>query len=70
MALGIVAARLPHGQRDGTIHRLIALAPLRARKLLLSLILSGEGVDIKLVESGIAELFEAAKAQTLAPNSE
>jgi hypothetical protein len=64
VALGIVGARLPHGHRDGTIQRLIALAPLRAREhLLLSLILSGEDVDITLIESGIAELIEIAKAQ-------
>ncbi|HKS76586.1 MAG TPA: hypothetical protein VJQ82_25455, partial [Terriglobales bacterium] len=64
VALGIVATRLPHGQRDGTIQRLVALAPLRAREnLILSLILSGEDVDIRLVERGIVELFEAAKSQ-------
>jgi hypothetical protein len=38
VALGIVAARLPHGQRDATIETLISLAPRRARSnLLLSL---------------------------------
>lgn len=64
VSLGIVGARLPHGQRTGTIEKLIALAPRQKRaSLLLALILSGEIVDIKLVEQGIAETFEAAKTQ-------
>lgn len=65
VALGIVATRLPHGQRDVTIQKLISLAPRQARAaLLLSLILSGEDIDIKLVADGIAETFEAAKNET------
>jgi hypothetical protein len=62
VALGIVGARLPHGQRDASIHKLIGLAPRRARaNLLLSLVLSGEDMAIELVAAGIAETFEAAK---------
>src|SRR3546814_2506835 len=50
VALGIVGSRLPHGQRDLTIQKLISLAPRQARAgLLLSLVLSGEDIDIKLV---------------------
>lgn len=65
VALGIVGTRLPHGQRDPTIQKLISLAPRQARAaLLLSLILSGEDIDIKLVADGIAETFEAAKKET------
>jgi len=65
IALGIVGARLPHGERTATIEKLIALAPRQARaSLLLSLILSGEDIDIKLVADGIAETFEAAKKVT------
>ncbi|SHO63571.1 hypothetical protein SAMN02745172_01437 [Pseudoxanthobacter soli DSM 19599] len=65
VALGIVGARLPHGQRDATIQKLISLAPRQARAaLLLSLIISGEDIDIKLVAHGIAETFEAAKKET------
>ncbi|WP_255369625.1 NACHT domain-containing NTPase [Nitrosovibrio sp. Nv17] len=65
VALGIVGTRLPHGQRDPTIQKLISLAPRQARAaLLLSLILSGEDIDIKLVADGIAETFEAAKEET------
>ncbi len=65
IALGTVGARLPHGQRDLTIQKLISLAPRQARAaLLLSLILSGEDIDIKLVSDGIAETFEAAKKET------
>lgn len=65
IALGIVGARLPHGQRDMTIQKLISLAPRQARAdLLLSLILSGEEIDIRLVSDGIAETFEAAKKET------
>jgi alkylhydroperoxidase/carboxymuconolactone decarboxylase family protein YurZ len=64
VALGIVAVRLPHGQRDATIQKLISLAPRRSRAALLqSLILSGECIDIEMVKKGIAEVFEAAKTQ-------
>lgn len=65
VALGIVAARLPHGQSDATIKKLISLAPRRSRAaLLLNLILSGESIDIDLVKNGIVEVFDAAKTQT------
>ncbi|MBW8320975.1 MAG: hypothetical protein K0M49_05315 [Arenimonas sp.] len=65
VALGIVGIRLPHGKRDAIIHRLVSLAPRQARAaLLLSLVLSGEDVDIKLVADGIAETFEAAKKES------
>ncbi|HEL5054260.1 TPA: hypothetical protein UOA92_002055 [Stenotrophomonas maltophilia] len=65
VALGIVGARLPHGQRDTTIQKLISLAPRQARAaLLLSLILSGEDIDIRLVADGIVETIEAAKNET------
>jgi len=63
-ALGIVAVRLPHGQRDATIEKLIALTPRRGRsKLLLNLILSGAEIDSRLVAEGIAETLEEAKNQ-------
>jgi hypothetical protein len=62
--LGIVALQLPHGRRDSTIQRLIALAPRRARAgLLVSLVLSGEEIDTKATADGIAETLEAAKAE-------
>ncbi|MFX0546884.1 NACHT domain-containing protein [Roseovarius sp. S1116L3] len=65
VTLGIVGARLPHGQRDAMIQKLISLAPRQARAaLLLSLLLSGEDIDIKLVADGIAETFEAAEKET------
>jgi hypothetical protein len=65
VALGIVASRLPHGQRDSTIQKLIALAPRRARSdLLLGLVLSGEEIDVKVVADGISETLEAAKTDT------
>lgn len=61
--LGIVSVRLPHGQRDATIEKLISLTPRRARsKLLLNLVLSGAEIDSKLVIDGVAETLEAAKA--------
>ncbi|MGN5643364.1 hypothetical protein AA0K91_27925, partial [Burkholderia multivorans] len=63
-SLGIVAARLPHGQRNTTIETLLALSSRRERsKLLLNRILSGEEIDSKLVVDGIAETFEAAKKE-------
>src|SRR3546814_11171000 len=65
VALGIVGSRLPHGQRDLTIQKLISLAPRQARAgLLLSLVLSGEDNDIKLVADGISATFESAKKET------
>lgn len=65
VALGVVAARLPHGQRDFTIQKLISLAPRRSRAALLrNLILSGESVDIELVKNGIVEVFDSARTQT------
>ncbi len=65
VALGIVASRLPHGERDSTIQTLITLAPRRARPdLILNLVLSGEEIDIKVVADGISETFEAAKTAT------
>lgn len=63
--LGIVASRLPHGQRNSTIQKLIVLANRRERpNLLLNLVLSGEEIDIKVVADGISETFEAAKTET------
>lgn len=65
IALGIVGMRLPHGQRDEMIRKLISRAPRQARAaLLLSLVLSGKDIDIKLVADGIAETFDAAKTET------
>lgn len=62
--LGIVAVRLPHGQRDATIEKLISLTPRRARsKLLFGLLLSGAEIDSKIVTDGIADTFEAAKTE-------
>jgi hypothetical protein len=64
VALGSVAARLPHGQRDATIQKLLSLAPRGARAVLLqNLILSGETIDIEMVKNGLAEVFDAAKDQ-------
>lgn len=62
--LGILAVRLPHGQREATIKKLIALSPRRGRfKLLLNLILSGAEIDSRLVTDGLAETLEAAKTE-------
>jgi hypothetical protein len=64
VALGLVAARLPHGHRPVTIQKLISMAPRRLRAALLqNLILSGESISIELIKQGIAEVFEAAKTQ-------
>jgi hypothetical protein len=64
VALGIIAAALPHGQRDATIQKVISLASGRSRAALLrNLMLSGESIDIDLVKNGIVEVFEAAKTK-------
>ena len=56
---------MAHGQRDGTIRKLIEMTPRRARvNLLLNIVLSGEEIDMKDVADGIAETFEAAKTET------
>ena len=65
VSLGISACRLPHGKHDGTIQKMIELAPRRARAaLLLSLVLSGKEIDLKPVADGIAETLEAAKTES------
>lgn len=62
VALGSVASGLPHGRRDSTIQKLIALAPRHPRShLLLGLVLSGEEIDAKVVADGVSETLEAAK---------
>ena len=65
VALGIVASRLPHGQRKDIVRKLLSLAPRRSRAALLqNLILSGEIIDIDMVKNGIAEVFAAAEEQS------
>ncbi len=65
VALGIIAARLPHGERGAILQKLLALAPRGPRATLAqSLILSGEVVDVSVVSNGITELLEASKTQT------
>lgn len=62
--LGIQAVRIPHGQREATIDKLIAITPRRTRStLLLNLVLSGVEIESRLVTDGIAETFEAAKKE-------
>jgi hypothetical protein len=64
VGLATVATRLPHGQRDSTIRKLIELTPPRTRSsLLLNLVLSGEEIDSKIVADGMAETLEAAKRE-------
>lgn len=63
-ALGTVAVRLPHGQRDATINKLIDMTPRRGRfKLLSNLILSGAEINVGLVANGVAETLDAAKKE-------
>ncbi len=65
LALAAVGTTMPHGERRETIDRLLATAPRRARaRLLLSLILSGETIQIGTIETGIADVFEAAKTES------
>lgn len=62
VVLGIAAASLPHGQRDATISKLIALSPLRARqKLLLNLVHAGAVIESATVLAALTELIEKAK---------
>ena len=69
VSLGITGLRLPHGQRHAIIRRLISLAPRDGYRgarsdLLLSLVLSGEVIDISDVIAGIDATVEAAKTQS------
>jgi hypothetical protein len=65
VALGMIAARLPHGERARTIQMLLSQASRRTRAALLqNLVLSGEIIDIELVRNGIAEVLEAARTHT------
>lgn len=65
LALAAVGTTMPHGERRETIDGLLATAPRRARaRLLLSLILSGETIQIGTIETGIADVFEAAKTES------
>lgn len=64
VALAVVAAALPHGQRDQTISILLSIAERYPRcKLLTALVLSGEIIEIESVKQGISDVFEAAKQQ-------
>ncbi len=64
VALAIVAAALPHGQRGDVLTTLIGIAEREPRRALLTnLVLSGEVVDVDLVKQGIGDMFEAAKTQ-------
>ena len=64
VALAIVAAALPHGQRGDILTTLIGIAEREPRRALLNnLVLSGEVVDVDLVKQGIGDMFEAAKTQ-------
>ncbi len=63
-SLGIVAVRLPHGERDATIQKLLSFVLRRSRAALLqNLVLSGESIDIELVKQGLEEMFEVAIKQ-------
>lgn len=65
VALGVIGALLPHGERGTTLQRLLAIAARGPRAALAqSLILSGEIVDVSVVKNGITEVLEAAKTQT------
>ena len=63
-ALGIIAVRLPHGQRQGAIEKLLSIIPRNSRsKFLLNLILSGKIVESELVIEGIDETLLVAKKE-------
>jgi hypothetical protein len=69
VSLGITGLRLPHGYRDATIRKLISIAPrdgyeVARSELLLSLVLSGEEVDVADVAAGVDETLEAAKKES------
>ena len=64
VALGTVAAALPHGKRDDILSTLIDMADVGPRRALLTnLVLSGETIDVELVKTGITDVLEAARTQ-------
>jgi len=64
VALAIVAAALPHGQRKDAVEALLVKAERYSRVgLLTALVRSGEIVHMKAVEQGLAEVLEAAQKQ-------
>ncbi|WP_265706414.1 NACHT domain-containing protein [Verminephrobacter aporrectodeae] len=68
VTLAIVAVELPHGQRDGMIKKLLAIADRGSRcRLLKNLFFSGEIIGVDLVMQGIADVFEAARTQVQKP---
>ena len=64
VALGTVAAALPHVERSNILSSLIGMADVGPRRALLTnLVLSGETIDVELVKTGIADVLEAARTQ-------
>ena len=64
VALGAIAAGLPHGERADLIDALFDMVDWRSRgPLLTNLILSGEMIDVEMVKQGIGELLEAGEQQ-------
>ena len=64
VALGAVAAALPHGERDGVLRTLVDAAEVVPRRTLLTnLVLSGKTLDVALVRTGIADHIAAAETQ-------
>ena len=60
---------LPHGERHGTIARLLPFANTREKRILLTnLVLAGAVIDLELVRPGIAEALEAAGTQYWSPS--
>lgn len=65
VALACFAARLPHGRRQVTIGRLLALAkPRIAPRLITALIQSGEIIPVDVVRRGLNAVLEEAKTKT------
>ena len=64
VALGTVAAGLPHGERTDLIDALFDMVDWRSRgPLLTNLILSGEMIDVEKVKQCIEKLLESAEQQ-------
>ena len=64
VALGTIAAALPHGERSDILRTLIGMADVGPRRALLTnLVLSGETIDVELVKTGITDVLEVARTQ-------
>lgn len=64
LMLATIAASIPHGGHDNAYRLLVDQAPLEVRaRLLTAMVLSGDAIEMEVVEQGIVATFEAAQKE-------